>query len=70
MYFKPGDKVLRILPPSENWMAWVGEGTVLDETDEHKVVCDVLVDGYRRMEFSQSNGLCLSGTESFIIKQF
>jgi hypothetical protein len=68
MRYKKGDEVIRILPPSENWWAFVSEGHVI-EADEQEVVCEVWVDVPRRMTFKQSNGICTAGTGSFIIRK-
>jgi len=68
MRYEKGDRVIRILPPSENWWAFVSEGYVV-AVSPTEVVCEIYVDVPRRMTFKQSNGICLSGTGSFIIKK-
>jgi len=66
MRFEKGDRVIRILPPSENWWAFIAEGYVVAASPT-EVVCQIFVDVPRRMTFKQSNGICLNGTGSFII---
>ena len=66
MNLKVGDKVLKILPPSENWWAFVNDGEVTKVT-EAEVTCLILVDGPRTMKFSPKTGMCLAGTGNFII---
>ena len=55
MNLKIGDKVLRILPPSEHWHAFVHHAEVIEIT-KTTVLCTVVIDSPRRMEFNKDTG--------------
>jgi len=66
MNLDKGDKVLRLLPPSEVWYAWVNEGYVID-IDKTTITCTILVDYPRTMKFNRNTGVGEVG--DFIIKR-
>lgn len=61
-----GDKMLRILPPSDNWEAWVSDAEVIEVTEE-EITCIVYVDIPRKMKFDRRTGRLKSDETQFII---
>lgn len=65
---KPGDKVVRVLPPCETFPAWAYPGRVIALEDRDRtVVCVIDADQPRTMRFAAKNGLATDGTGSFIL---
>ena len=65
---KPGDILLRVVPPHNKSPAYSQAGKVIEVTDD-MITMEVQVDIIRKMTFDRSSGMDRSGIGSYIVQQ-